>query len=226
MRVKINKNKIVDFENEIKTLYDVLNTLESDELLLESEDMLEDEEEHEQDEQEGKKQQLILGRFQPFTIGHRKMVEIQKEFQNVVYIVIVEGKKSSLDKKRNPFTFEERKRFIKKVFPNDDVIVDRFEKGYLPDIITYMENKYKIPVGYVLCGEDRVDGYKRQLEKLPENHIDVEIVITPRLVFQTVFRNQVFENKLDDQKKLLPVELHDEFDYIVNRLLELNKITV
>lgn len=58
---------------------------------------------------------VFIGRFQPFHLGHQKVVERAFELsRNVLIIVGSAGKARSV---RNPFTFEERKEMINSIFP-------------------------------------------------------------------------------------------------------------
>lgn len=62
---------------------------------------------------------LIVGRFQPLTRGHLRLISAaKKEFETGAYdsitTMIIAGKKTSKDKKRNPLTGEERKKFMSK----------------------------------------------------------------------------------------------------------------
>lgn len=68
-----------------------------------------------------KKVAFTIGRFQPPTLGHYKVVNAMKKFirenpelklEASPVIVIVEGAKSSEDKTRNPLTGQERERFM------------------------------------------------------------------------------------------------------------------
>ena len=65
---------------------------------------------------------VIIGRFQPPTIGHYKIINLAKKFirENKdlslftkPVIVIIDGKKSSKNKKENPLTVDEREYYMK-----------------------------------------------------------------------------------------------------------------
>lgn len=64
-----------------------------------------------------KKAVVILGRFQPPHIGHHKIIDrAKKVFRDngldAIVLVIIAGKKSSLDKQRNPLTADQREKFL------------------------------------------------------------------------------------------------------------------
>jgi len=53
---------------------------------------------------------ILVGRFQPVHIGHVQAIEFALENSNKLFIVVGSAEKSN--QKRNPFTFEERKKMI------------------------------------------------------------------------------------------------------------------
>ena len=53
---------------------------------------------------------ILVGRFQPVHIGHVQAIEFALENSNKLFIV--EGSAEKSNQKRNPFTFEERKKMI------------------------------------------------------------------------------------------------------------------
>ena len=169
---------------------------------------------------------LIIGRYQPITIIHEKMIKLQLQKTGQVVVQVQNGQKSSQDKYKNPFTFEERKRFIKEVFPENNVIVVEQKTGYIPDLIKDIEeNNDNITITKYICGEDRYEGYKRQLEK--EGLIDrIELIMLPRdidsqdNVSQTKLRLQLYQGDLQLQKKYLPKQLHSLIEDISNIIKE------
>ncbi len=176
-------------------------------------------------------QSLFLGRFQPLTKQHLKVFEyIYSHSLTTKHIFgIVEGKQSSKNKLKNPFTFDERKDLITKVLSNMDNFnmnktdIKKFEQGYIPDIIEEIYQKDKILITKVYCGSDRERGYKRQLQQEGlDNLIDIEVI--PRSnedISQTKQRQYLF---LDDKRKLkqlLPsIIMNDEklYNFIQQRI--------
>ena len=53
---------------------------------------------------------ILVGRFQPVHIGHVQAIEFALENSNKLFVVVGSAEKSN--QKRNPFTFEERKKMI------------------------------------------------------------------------------------------------------------------
>ena len=62
---------------------------------------------------------VFIGRFQPFHNGHRAVVESALEQAKEVIIVI--GSSFASRNIRNPFTFEERRKMIRSIFPQNNV---------------------------------------------------------------------------------------------------------
>lgn len=118
---------------------------------------------------------VIVGRFQPPTIGHYKIVNLAKKFirenRNLSLftkpvIVIIDGKKSGQNKKVNPLTVDERIYYMENsgkangvIFLSASSAYDAFnavrKAGYEPTVIG--------------AGSDRVQGY---LELLDSKFLD------------------------------------------------------
>lgn len=64
---------------------------------------------------------VFIGRFQPFHLGHEAIV--REGLKQADEVIIVVGSSFAARNTRNPFTFEERKKMIKLVFPEDTVKV-------------------------------------------------------------------------------------------------------
>jgi len=68
---------------------------------------------------ENKKYGVLIGRFQPLTLAHQKIIETIKK-QNLEPVIIVGSKNKINDK--NPLSFKQRKKMIKRVYPDLKVI--------------------------------------------------------------------------------------------------------
>ncbi len=73
---------------------------------------------------------LFIGRFQPFHIGHLKILEYIKEKFN--HIIIGVGSSQYAHTQQNPFTFEERREMIKITLKKNSF--PSFEIVKIPDI--------------------------------------------------------------------------------------------
>lgn len=115
-----------------------------------------------------KKVAVIVGRFQPPTIGHyyvfdqvkRYVLENQNDFDLIPIVVVVSGEKSSQDKKRNPLTADERISFMKGSGLADGIKFMIAKSAY--DAFDQVNSQHEI--GAVAAGSDRADAYLKMLE--------------------------------------------------------------
>ena len=94
------------------------------------------------------KASLLVGRFQPFHVGHEYAVK-QMKFTPVV--AIVKGKKSSKNKDENPLSEEFQEKMIKSVFPHIKTII--VDNAYVPAIIGKIKDELNIEVGEVVASK-------------------------------------------------------------------------
>ena len=123
--------------------------------------------------------QLFIGRFQPFHIGHKMIID---GLDNPV-LGIIKGKISSKNKERNPFSLDFQLEMIRSVYPDIDIVVH--DQGYVPDIIDKVDGN----VSAVICGEDRISDYTRQTKNL-----DVDVIVADRFTSGTKIR-ELIKNK-------------------------------
>ena len=143
---------------------------------------------------------LIIGRFQPFTLGHKKMIDTALEQCDNVYICIIKGKKS--EKEKNPLPLELQEEMIKDVYKsiyNKRLFIISAQTGNLITII----NKTKDNINYVYAGTDRVQAYKKQLERTLDINVR-EIKRTDEDISATQVRNAIKEDDYDTFKRLVP----------------------
>jgi len=68
---------------------------------------------------------ILVGRFQPLHIGHVQAIKFALKNSNKLFIVIGSAEKSN--QKRNPFTFEERKKMIELSINDESLDKKRIE---------------------------------------------------------------------------------------------------
>lgn len=161
---------------------------------------------------------LFIGRFQPFHLGH---AQILNTMRNPV-VGIIKGAKTSLDKEQNPLSFIQQKHMIAVVYPN--IPVFEFPVGYLPEIIDILADKHLI-VKRVFAGDDRINGYKKQIElanKKAEQDpglstINIEFVQTPRAASATQVREFIRTNNYSQYASRMPGPLADKHTFEVLR---------
>jgi cytidyltransferase-like protein len=118
---------------------------------------------------------VIIGRFQPPTLGHATLINAAKKAwrenkYDAVIVFIVEGKETSKDKKHNPLTGEQREYFLKHstyskglrfavVGSAFDAFIKCRELGFEPMCVVggkFVEGEKE---------ENRAEGYKKMLDK-------------------------------------------------------------
>jgi len=162
-------------------------------------------------EKQQKEASLFLGRMQPIHIGHDAII---KSMKGTKVVALVKGSKSSKDKDRNPFDAEYQMKLIHMLNPSVKSMVA--PTGYIPDIINELR-KEGIEIKHVYAGKDRLQVYKRQIasfnSQVPkEKQIDIKFHETPRITSATKVREAIRNGDYDTFKKLVPKELHREWD--------------
>lgn len=164
-----------------------------------------------QPKQQSKRAAVVVGRFNPPTIGHYAVFDAVKKYirsnpelrlDAVPIVVIVEGKNTSKDKHKNPLTGHERQSFMEGsgrangckflISPTAyDAFEDVREAGYEPIAVA--------------AGSDRADTYIGMLDKYfktpDDKDIDHYVIELPRDADSTQFGGLEDENKhaaLDD----------------------------
>jgi cytidyltransferase-like protein len=156
---------------------------------------------------------VMFGRFQPLTNGHLKGIEFMSKHVDKGCIYIVKGKKTSLDKDKNPFDEDIQIEMIKKVLPKN-LEVKIAPSAFYPDIINQLDyDNFKI-----LAGSDRVQAYKKMLSYVSEEK-EAEVIEIPREglasgedVSATKVRQALKDNDEESFKKMTPPEIHKLFD--------------
>jgi cytidyltransferase-like protein len=168
-------------------------------------------EEEKNPNKENKKVNVIMGRFQPFHLGHLKMAKNLKEENDLPSIlVVVKPGKNRYGK--SPFGEKTVKQYIEAVineYPEDLAGYVMVDRGLLGSSLAKL-----VDMGYephlVGGGEDRKDDYLKQIqyikntelaEKLPK---EFKLVETPRIMSSTDARNHIKKDDFAALKKLLP----------------------
>lgn len=121
--------------------------------------------------QQAKRAAVIVGRFNPPTIGHYAVVQTVKKFIEanpelkldvVPIVVVIEGKETSKDKLRNPLTADERISFMKGSGKADGV---RFLKAASAFLAFEECRKAGFEPIAVAAGSDRGGNYLEMLNK-------------------------------------------------------------
>ena len=166
---------------------------------------------------------IVQGRFQGFHVGHKKVIDAALKKYGRVAVVIVEGAGTSKDKSKNPFTFDERKKFIRRVYPQaNKVQILKASTGYLGDEKTTGIAHAVRAAGFepiaLYSGADRVPSYEKMVNRVREslNLVDTfkveEISRTAAAASATRVRTALEEDDKKTFMKLVPKELHSSYD--------------
>ena len=117
---------------------------------------------------------VVIGRFQPFHNSHKDLVDYA--LANSDYVIVVVGSSFRSRLPRNPFTFEERRDVIRKIYPNihikpcEDYITDKAWAQQIADTIReYTGN----PKDVCIYGDPTDNAYNRNsLNGLSYNYQD------------------------------------------------------
>jgi len=150
---------------------------------------------------------FMIGRCNPPTSGHYKVISKMKEYirkhpelklEAQPIVVIIEGVKTSKDKSKNPLTAEERIKFMQSSGKANGVKFLIAKNGFVA-LGAIRDNGYEpIAIG---AGSDRAEGYKKLLDKnfKTEDDKSIEHIIIPGLDRE---ETSTIERKNEKQKAL------------------------
>jgi len=146
---------------------------------------------------------LVLGRFQPLTLGHEKILNKAYRNSDKLVICIVRARKPDLEK--NPFPLELQEKMIKEIYPKVDIIVHS-----TGNIFSIMQ-KSTFNINTVYVGTDRAAEYRKALQYNP----DINVVETKRSdsdISATKVRESIRTDNIKEFKKLMDKKLWKYFD--------------
>ena len=118
--------------------------------------------------QQNRRAAVIVGRFNPPTIGHYSVIQVvkkvvlQQKLDAVPFVVVIEGKETSKDKSRNPLTADERISFMKGSGKADGV---KFLKATSAFAAFEEVRKAGFEPIAIAAGSDRGQNYLEMLDK-------------------------------------------------------------
>jgi nicotinamide mononucleotide adenylyltransferase len=151
----------------------------------------------------GNNNALMLGRFQPLTLGHEKMIDTAYKECDNVWVSLIKGNKSEVDK--NPFPIELQEEMLRLVYPNINIIT-----ASTGNILTII-NKIEDNINVIYAGTDRVDSYNSQLSRLPDVEVR-EIKRTDEDISATKVRTAIINNDINAFKSMVNPKSHHLFD--------------
>lgn len=166
---------------------------------------------------------LLIGRFQPFTLGHLKCAEwVMKEKGIPTVICVINTTKAD---SRHPFLTSTMMPIFKSLIKDEKVIEDVITVASA-DIVLMAEATYKAgyePISWS-CGSDRIDQYTRMAEKyhdkanLPAGFEVIEIPRTDDDISATKVRNSLKNDDFKEFKSSTPHALHKYYDLLKKSL--------
>lgn len=174
-----------------------------------------------------KKINIIVGRFQPFHNGHLKMAEEMYKINKLptVLVCVNNGKNASGKSPLSKFILDH---LFKSLIEDEQYIKDYIfvDSGFVINIIDKIRPEYE-PIIWA-AGEDRIEGYKKQIEFITKNnkslHPDFKFILTDRLTSSSAIRNYIENNDFAAFKSLVPSSIQSEWILIKNSIDESNKI--
>tara|TARA_B100000700_G_scaffold331687_1_gene467084 strand:+ start:24905 stop:25429 length:525 start_codon:yes stop_codon:yes gene_type:complete len=162
----------------------------------------------------------VIGRFNPLHKGHEHIIEkmINDNDEHIIFI----GSSNKSRTKENPFSFEERKEMILKVFPHANVIslpdfnnLSDWKSNLLTNIDNFIKEKISLKIKEInlYTGIKKGDDVLRN-EWLHGTGHNIQGVVLKNNINATDIRNNIYNNNNIINIK----ELHKEiFDYILNK---------
>ena len=148
---------------------------------------------------------IFSGRFSPPTKAHQKIIDDAVSKYSKVYVVIIEGEKSS-EELKNFLTFEQRRDILK--ITNPEAILLHSKHGFIPGIIR--ENDIDTSNGVaIIAGPDRIAGYKKQFIDAKSEYV-VKYDKMPRMMAATDLRNAMAKDDFKTYKKMAADGIDDE----------------
>jgi cytidyltransferase-like protein len=146
---------------------------------------------------------LILGRFQPLTLGHEKMLKKAYKNSDKLVICIVRARKP--DPIKNPFPLKLQEKMILEIFPNAEVITHS-----TGNIFSIMQ-KSNFNINTIWAGTDRAAAYRQTLKFNPELSVE-EIKRSDSDISATKVREAIKNNDKKSFEKMIDRKLWKYFD--------------
>lgn len=179
---------------------------------------------------------LVIGRFQPLTKGHVELANYalsSRQDNDLVFMAIIEGVKTSEDKVRNPLSGEMREQLIRKAIPSNrlETLIIRGSANIPVIVFQIIEDRVVEPNDKkyhftIYSGPDRVKAYEAQtvpkyIEQLKKdlNRPDLEITFSvnsdlPKKYDATKLRDAVRAGQDTEAKGMLGIEDEGTYDEI------------
>ena len=162
---------------------------------------------------------IIIGRFQPFTLGHLKCAEeaYKKLKVKTVLLVIDTVKQDS----RHPFLTRQLEKIFDATVRHEQTLTGwlTVKNANIVDNIEILRQAGYEPISWT-CGTDRFDSYKRMVDKygedigLDSNFQVIEVKRGDEDVSATAVRNALRNDQEEEYEKLVPAGWKDQFHFL------------
>ena len=162
---------------------------------------------------------IVIGRYQPFTIGHLGMAkELEKENELPSVYVYVRSKSG----KNKKFSDKLTTNFMEDVVQQEELVKDAFpmESAFIPVIIKEAQRRGYHPV-LIGAGSDRANSYKSMVKRMTDvtTHPDFSIQeLKGRLTSATEVRKVISNDDEKKFKKLTPKPMHQYYAQLKEEL--------
>ena len=175
-----------------------------------------------------KKVNIVIGRFQPITLGHMKIVEQMYDENNLPTVFCMVSNKKFDNK--HPFSDDIISEELNIIMKNDKQVA-----GYIwitnADIVKCGEKLHEAGYEPLLwgCGTDRYDSYKKQADRYKEKagllpEFDVfEVKRTDDDISATKVRNAIKEDDIETFNKMMPKGTDKLFKQMKKALSKINE---
>lgn len=112
---------------------------------------------------------ITIGRFQPPTAGHVKVIEqmISEHPDKTPVVCIVKGKTSGKDKTKNPYEYDLQSELLKKGI-SKKILTIPMSSGFLGDIIDKVRDITKSEPEVLVVGKDREETFQKAIGRYHE----------------------------------------------------------
>lgn len=170
---------------------------------------------------------LMVGRFQPFTLGHLKCIEAAWKENNLPTVIcMISNTKFDV---RHPFPDELIEEEMKNICKDNKMVysIRRVTNGNISGIVHFI-NKEDLEVQAIVTGTDRVEDYEKQVSLARKKGGDrnpfidsfhvIEVKRGDEDISATRVRQTLKDNNESEYKKLMPKESWSLFKKLQEQL--------
>ena len=166
---------------------------------------------------------ILIGKFQPVSIGHIKAVQkLNAENGHKTILIAIKSNKQT---KYSPFSLKQTKTMLLKVkqeYPNDIADIKIISGGQIEEVVEAIQSDYRP----VLWGtsEKRIKDFAVQMDYIKKRKIplkfmdDFKLIELPTYVTSSELIQDIIDSNFQDFKKKVPKSISSEFFNLRNEL--------